>query len=1145
MSRRESFSFSINETLISIDHGILRTVLFILMITMIITPSLDVHYQGLETENFVTIGHDNFYKVKPVNINSPDGSILMSVYLLDHPDGSNELCYSMSIDGDQVINRSNLGLIFNDGSDQIGKNLNLIGTMKTTVNRSYSMVKGDRDIYPERYQQVVFTFNETEVSNRSFKLNCKVFDEGISFRYELPTDFENGAVTIFSEKTQFHLNSDDLCMAEYGVEGTYSQVKTSAVKSGCEIPLTIKTSSDHYLSINEANLHDYSRMLLKPDQQTDALKVHLYSSVRASTPLKTPWRVIIAGESYSDLTNNAHIAYSLCPNPIIENTSWIRNGKAMRDTSLTTTGCKSIIDFCHDRGMDYVHLDAGWYGDEHSTGSDASTVSAPNLNLSEVIRYGKKNGVGVIVYVNNKALRRNYQTLFPLYEKWGLAGVKFGFVDGRSQTGINQLQKYLIKAAEHHLVVDIHDNLRPTGLTRTYPNLLTMEGVRGQEYFPTADHNVNLAFTRGIAGPLDYTPRSKANGDKTTVPHQLALPIIYYSPLTYLHWYNKPSNLEGRKELEMWRDLPTTWNESKYLSCSPDDHVSVIRRSDNMWYYAYLSGSKAGKINLNLSFLQKGIGYQALIIRNGNDGNIFYSNYTVDSKYRIIEEISKKGGLTIKLDPIDTLPSEDSVEYPARINDITSIIIEEDTKKIIKIAFCNGIDELNFAHSDLPNFLKFDSETGLLLIEPSNDNVGVHNVNIRVSDEKGIMGWYNTTITVVNVNDPPMLIDLPEYIIAKNGQDIHFTPQVLDIDPTNDELRWSMETDASFLDIDPFSGVVTGIPRIFIQGSFNIGLTVNDGCGGFCFGHITLIVENGGELIFISTRIKMASVLEDHLFTMKMETWSNNGEPENITWSLETKCSFIDIDEDTGEIKGIPREVDIGEFIVNVNVRDGLGKGDTISFSLVVLGVNDPPVIKNMDQVHIITLGEELIIGLYAVDEDDPDDSLFWEIEEGPKFVSIDPCIGTIFTSPGHNDKGVSHIIISVSDPHGAKVFITLVIVVVEKIEDVKIIDVPVNGSLIEIPLPAWNYTSQIPIFGDDFNLTSDMIIVLIDSLSPEDIDDLQHESSIDYSRNDCGNQNVVMWMEFLLLGVIIILMLFSFIRKKDSRKLIWNGIEK
>ena len=239
-------------------------------------------------------------------------------------------------------------------------------------------------------------------------------------------------------------------------------------------PCVLETADNKVIAIAEAALVDYSRMRLRrSDSFEHTLVSNLHDPVVAKLPLITPWRVIMAAESAGQLLERNDLLLNLNQPCAIPDTSWIKPGKVIRDVSLSTEGGKACVDFCVKYGLQFIEYDAGWYGDQEDEKSDARTVSRQNLDLQDVIRYAKERGIGVIVYVNRRHLERQLDELLPLYKSWGLAGIKYGFVQHGSQKWTAWMHDVIRKTAEYGLMVDVHDEYRMTGWQRTYPNFMT------------------------------------------------------------------------------------------------------------------------------------------------------------------------------------------------------------------------------------------------------------------------------------------------------------------------------------------------------------------------------------------------------------------------------------------------------------------------------------------------------------------------------------------------------------------------------------------------------------------------------------------------------------------------------------------------
>ena len=446
----------------------------------------------------------------------------------------------------------------------------------------------------------------------------RAYDEGVAIRYHFPeatnglfmhiTDdltffrFAPGAEAYHYAWAQSHANKVKLLKSE------------AAWKEEAERPLTLRLDNGLYAAIGEAALSDFVRGKLKLKANNE-LQMALFHPADIITAYDMPWRFIMVGEKAIDLINNKQMVLNLNAPCQIQDTSWIKPGKAFRVCRLDMKTCMEGVDFCVDRGLQYIELDAGWYGPEMKMSSSALKVlETRDIDMPKLCQYAKSKGIGVWVYVNQRALYQELDQLLPLYEKWGISGIKFGFVQIGSQEWTTWLHNAVKKCADHHIMVDIHDEYRPTGWSRTYPNLMTQEGIGGNEEMPDAEHNTILPFTRFLCGPADYTPCYFNGRVKNTKAHQLAMPVVYYSPITFLYWYDLPNVYKGEKELDFWKYCPTVWDESKALQGEIGEYIVQARRSGNDWFVGAMNGLQARDITLNTAdFLQKGKKYQVEI----------------------------------------------------------------------------------------------------------------------------------------------------------------------------------------------------------------------------------------------------------------------------------------------------------------------------------------------------------------------------------------------------------------------------------------------------------------------------------------------------------------------------------------------------
>ena len=446
----------------------------------------------------------------------------------------------------------------------------------------------------------------------------RAYDEGVAIRYHFPEATNGLFMHITEDLTSFRFAPGAEAYHYAWAQAHANKVKLlkseAAWKDEAERPLTLQLANGLYAAIGEAALSDFVRGKLKLKADNE-LQMAMFDSADIITAYDMPWRFIMVGEKAIDLINNKQMVLNLNAPCQIQDTSWIKPGKAFRVCRLDMKTCMEGVDFCVDRGLQYIELDAGWYGPEMKMSSSALKVlETRDIDMPKLCQYAKSKGIGVWVYVNQRALYQELDQLLPLYEKWGISGIKFGFVQIGSQEWTTWLHNAVKKCADHHILVDIHDEYRPTGWSRTYPNLMTQEGIGGNEEMPDAEHNTILPFTRFLCGPADYTPCYFNGRVKNTKAHQLAMPVVYYSPITFLYWYDLPNVYKGEKELDFWKNCPTVWDESKALQGEIGEYIVQARRSGNDWFVGAMTGLQARDITLNTAdFLQKGKKYRVEI----------------------------------------------------------------------------------------------------------------------------------------------------------------------------------------------------------------------------------------------------------------------------------------------------------------------------------------------------------------------------------------------------------------------------------------------------------------------------------------------------------------------------------------------------
>jgi len=293
-------------------------------------------------------------------------------------------------------------------------------------------------------------------------------------------------------------------------------------------------------------------------------------------------------------------------------------------------------------------------------GTDPSDASVPiaGLDMARIVRAANDLGIGTLLYVDRVPAMRQLPQLLTTYKAWGVAGIKFGFMWEGRQSDVRFIQHLIAACADARLIVCLHDDLRPAGLERTWPNYVSLEGVRGNEHFPTARHNVTLPFTRCVAGPIDYTICYGQDRNRTTNAHQLAMAAVYYSPLTLLYWYDEPGKFDAGSwpELVWFDEIPTVWHESRALSGQIGEHVVVARRNGNRWFVGAMTNEQPRRLDLPLDFLGSG-SWSATIFCDGERAAeawrtpVVRRDLTVAATDHIDLALAGSGGAAIMLRP--------------------------------------------------------------------------------------------------------------------------------------------------------------------------------------------------------------------------------------------------------------------------------------------------------------------------------------------------------------------------------------------------------------------------------------------------------------------------------------------------------------
>jgi len=551
-------------------------------------------------------------------IQSPDKNISVQFYQKKLTDTTRAMYYKVSYKNNPVILESLLDIQLDNHLSEEAmalkidrhknwcENLKITGTTISSRDTIWKPLYGEKSIIRDNYNKVAIHLVKDDNPIYKMDVDFRVYNEGVAIRYYFKENEKGTYYRVMSENTSFRLPDNTKAWFTGWAQGPYKLLPLSSWTQEAERPLTLTLENGLYICLTEAQMTDYARAKFKlSDNKPNTIVTSMYTPADLISPFDTPWRVIMIAEKPGDLIEHNSLILNLNKPSKVKDTDWIKPGKIIRVMTQTTADAKENIDFAIKHHMQYILFDWKWYGPAFSFNSDATKVAIPNFDLPGIIQYGKEKGIGVWLYCNLQGLYSQSDSLFTVYHKWGIKGVKFGFVQVGSHRWTTWIEDMFKKTAENQIMVNVHDDWRPTGEQRTWPNLMTAEGIRGNEEMPDATHNTVLPFTRFIAGGADYTLCYYDKRIKTTHAHQLAMAAVYYSPIQTLYWYDKPALSNDEPELEFWDKIPTTWDETKVLQGTPGEFITTARRSGNDWFVGTLNNNNARTIKLSFDFLPK------------------------------------------------------------------------------------------------------------------------------------------------------------------------------------------------------------------------------------------------------------------------------------------------------------------------------------------------------------------------------------------------------------------------------------------------------------------------------------------------------------------------------------------------------------
>jgi len=620
-------------------------------------------------------------------VNSPNGQLTLELTF------KKQLTYSLKVGGDLVFKDSSASLYINNQNDKESIANRIVDVKRNSINRILlPHVKQKSKEVVEHYNEITFTYDNKQ------SVTFRVFDQGMAYRFSIQL---MGNVEVKNEYAQFNfVGNNHLLFPEEKSFISHNerlylpmQLRDISAKQFASLPLLVDTGSTKVV-ITETGLRDYPGMwlkgnsnnslsatfpnhVLKSELKTDSDRneviterapyISSHEIIQEQGGRDFPWRVFATAQNDAELLTN-QLSYLLADELAID-PSWVKPGKVAWDwwnanniygvdfdAGINTQTYKYYIDFAAKYDIEYIVLDEGW----HHLDNVLNIV--PDIDVQEIIDYGKSKKVDVILWVIWKTLDYDLEHALDEFAKWGAAGIKVDFMQRDDQAMVNYYWKVAEQAAKRHLLVDFHGSYKPAGLRRTYPNVITREGVRGLEHnkwadYITAEHNLTLPFIRQLAGPMDYTPGAMVNAQpenfqiifnrpmsKTTRVHQMAMYVIFESPLQMLA--DSPSNyLREHESTKFISKIPTVWDETIVLSAKLSDHIISARRLGDEWFIGVMGNSKKREFSIDLSFLGEG-DFKMESFADGINSDKFASDYQTKT-----QPVNYKTKFQIKLAP--------------------------------------------------------------------------------------------------------------------------------------------------------------------------------------------------------------------------------------------------------------------------------------------------------------------------------------------------------------------------------------------------------------------------------------------------------------------------------------------------------------
>ena len=642
----------------------------------------------------------------PLTVESPNGRLRVKVEVGEGGRPSFELIYR-----NQMVAGGTLGLEF-AGSGPLVEHLKVVGTVRRSVDESYMIPVGKVSSARDRHNELVVSMAESVAPGRKLDVAFRAFDDGVAFRYSIPSQGALADFVLLDERTQISFPDDPtariLPLKNYttSYENYYETTPVSKLdpKRLFALPLLLERPKDElgpvWMALTEADLTDYAGMYVSGvEGKLGTLTAKLSplpdradgAKVVGKAPFASPWRILMVGDDPGRLLESNLVFHLSAPSKI-EDTSWIKPGKTTFPwwngyvlegvdfkPGVNTATMKHYIDFCAEQGIPYHSLDGldiAWYGGPiQPQGKTDITKAAPSIDMPELLRYAKEKKVRLRLWLHWLALKPQIDEAFQVYEDWGIEGVMVDFMDRDDQEMVRFYHEMAEKAAKHHLTLNLHGAYKPTGMERTWPNVLNYEAALNQEYNKwekpgepgtPPKHNLDIAFVRMLAGPLDYHqggmrsvlpenyhPHDKAPSVQGTRGHQLAMYVVYQNHLPMLADY--PAAYRGQPGLDFLVEVPSTWDETKVLVAEVGRCLVIARRKGDAWYLGGMTAPEGRDLALPLDFLNPGAYEADLYLDHPTEGPnaLTQRKQAVSSTEKLQVTLPRSGGFAARLTRTD------------------------------------------------------------------------------------------------------------------------------------------------------------------------------------------------------------------------------------------------------------------------------------------------------------------------------------------------------------------------------------------------------------------------------------------------------------------------------------------------------------